>query len=240
MKGKNVIDYKAITLKIVEEKYKNCDGALMAGSIVRGEGTKTSDIDLIIYDNNIKNGYRESFYYQGIPVEAFVHNKNSFDYFLLEDCKRKMPSLAVMILEAEEIRDHTYFKELKEKAYDLYHKGPGPLSKKELDIMRYFISDLKDDLIGSNDDFESILIVNQLMIKLQAFYLLSKEQWIGQSKWLIRALKKYDGKFAKKFEKTFMTFYNTRDKSLILDLVDEILKGYGGDYFEGFSLGKDL
>ncbi len=78
-------NYLNIAEEIVKEKYPNCHGALMAGSIVRGEGTATSDIDLIIYDKSIFSAYRTSFYYRDVPIEVFVHNENSFDYYFNQD-----------------------------------------------------------------------------------------------------------------------------------------------------------
>jgi predicted nucleotidyltransferase len=232
-------NYIDIAKKIVKEKYGNCHGALMAGSIVRGQATERSDIDLIIYHDKISKAYRESYYYEGVPIEVFVHSKTSFDYFFKYDCNRKMPSLPLMVLESEIIKDCHYFAFLKEKAKEIYLSGPGKLSKDELDFKRYFITDLKDDLIGSKDEFEILLIVNALLVKLHEFYLLSKNQWIGQGKWIKRSLAKYDSDFAIRFEEASLNFYSLRDKSIIIDLIDEILLPYGGDYFQGFSLGKD-
>jgi len=233
------INYFGIAKKIVEEKYPNCDGALMAGSIIRGEGTETSDIDLIIYDDNIAKGYRESYYFDGVPIEVFVHSKKSFEYFFDFDCKKKMPSLPVMVMESRIVKDTKYFEELKHRASEIYQIGPGKLQKSEIDFMRYFITDLKDDLIGSNDEFETILIANELLVKLHEFYLLTNNKWIGRSKWIKRSLSKYDDEFEIKFEKIFLDFYSTREKSILLNLIAEILLPYGGDYFEGFSIGKD-
>ncbi len=55
--------YIDIAMKVVKEKYPTCQGALMAGSIVRGQATERSDIDLIIYHDKISKAYRESYYY---------------------------------------------------------------------------------------------------------------------------------------------------------------------------------
>lgn len=230
--------YFDVADKIVREKYTDCDGALMAGSIVRGEGTSTSDIDLIIYDDKLSNGYRESFIYEGIPIEVFAHNKKSFIFFFNSDCKRKMPTLPLMVMESVVIKECDYFSELKKIATDLYEKGPEKLTTNEIEMMKYFITDLRDDLLGSEDEFETILIVNDLLIRLHEFYLLTNNSWIGRSKWIKRALKKYDEVFELKFEKVILDFYKDRDKSKLIALIDEILEPYGGCNFDGFSVGK--
>ncbi len=107
--------YIKIVNKILDLKYPKCDGALMAGSIVRGEGTKTSDIDLIIFDMSIDKPYRESFMFDDVPIEVFVQNKESFKFFFEDDCKRKMPSLPKMVVESLIIKDNDYFIELKDE-----------------------------------------------------------------------------------------------------------------------------
>ncbi len=80
--------------------------------------------------------------------------------------------------------------------------------------------------------------LNELLVKLHEFYLLTNNKWIGKSKWIKRSLSKYDDDFSIKFEKLFLSFYTSRDKSTILNLITEILLPFGGDYFDGFSAGK--
>ncbi len=233
-----MINYLEIAHKIVELKYPSCDGALMAGSIVRGEGTETSDIDLIIYNSCIHKGYRESFVFEGVPIEAFVHNEASFKHYFKEDCDRKMPSLPVMVHEAVDIRQNDFLDALRKEATNLISKGPGKPSERTVDTMRYFITDLKEDLVGSTDDFETLLIANELVVKLHEFYLLTHNAWIGKSKWIKRAMYKHDPKFAEAFEKQILSFYTSRDKAVLIKLIDQMLSPFGGDYFDGFTVGK--
>ena len=50
-----------IAKEIKEIRYKDADTLFLAGSIVRGEGTKYSDLDLVIIYQTISKAYRESF-----------------------------------------------------------------------------------------------------------------------------------------------------------------------------------
>ncbi|TKI95670.1 nucleotidyltransferase domain-containing protein, partial [Bacillus wiedmannii] len=50
---------------IITSHFPNCDVALLGGSVVRGEATKTSDLDIVIVDQNLRSCYRESFYSNG-------------------------------------------------------------------------------------------------------------------------------------------------------------------------------
>lgn len=54
--------------KIREERNPGSVVALAAGSFIRREGTKYSDIDLAVVYDHLPNAYRESFVVQGVPV----------------------------------------------------------------------------------------------------------------------------------------------------------------------------
>lgn len=88
-----------IAQEIVKEHFPNCMAAILAGSIVRGEGTPTSDLDLVVIDPAVPDAYRYSFYYNGRPVELFVHNLTSYKKFFDADCERGRPSLPQMVAE---------------------------------------------------------------------------------------------------------------------------------------------
>jgi predicted nucleotidyltransferase len=44
--------------RFINERFSSCQGALLAGSVVRGEHTETSDLDIVIFDKNINRSYR--------------------------------------------------------------------------------------------------------------------------------------------------------------------------------------
>jgi hypothetical protein len=93
-----------ITNQILTSKYPNARLIFLAGSIVRSEGTSFSDLDLVVIFDKLPAAYRESFYFQGFPVEAFVHDPETLNYFLHDvDRPSGIPSLAQMILEGVEV-----------------------------------------------------------------------------------------------------------------------------------------
>ena len=95
-----------------------------------------------------------------------------------------------------------------------------------------------DDFEGSTKPFESLFIAGALAEKSHEFYLRVNQQWMGQSKWVLRALRRSNPFFADEFAHAFNQFYKTGDKKAIITLVDSIMAPYGGRWFEGFSLGK--
>jgi predicted nucleotidyltransferase len=59
----------AEALAIVTSRYEGAAFAFAAGSIMRGEGTRLSDIDLVVIYDHLEAARRESFIVVGIPVE---------------------------------------------------------------------------------------------------------------------------------------------------------------------------
>jgi hypothetical protein len=218
--------------------FPNCHGALLAGSVVRGEATETSDLDIVIFDKNLKTAYRESVIEFGWNIEVFVHNLTSYKEFFKSDCERARPSLPKMVSEGIVLKDCGILDLIKHEAIELLDRGPEEWSADTIKVKRYFISDALDDLIGSNNRAEEIFIANTLAEFVSEFVLRTNRQWIGTSKWIVRSLRNYDEKFAGHFVEAFDTFYKTGDKNKVIEMVDEILKPFGGRLFQGFSLGK--
>ncbi|WP_233713558.1 nucleotidyltransferase domain-containing protein [Lederbergia citri] len=224
--------------QFIAERFPNCQGALLAGSIVRGEGTETSDLDIVIFDKTLETAFRESLIALGWPIEIFVHNLSSYKHFFQMDYERAKPSLPKMVSEGIVIKDEGIIQSIKEEANELLRKGPEKWSDETITMKRYFITDTLDDFIGSNNREEDIFIANALADLVHEFVLRMNGRWIGTSKWVMRALKKYDEKFADEFVVAFDEFYRLGEKSKIITLVDNVLEPYGGRLFDGFSIGK--
>lgn len=238
MREINRIDpYKAAKLFTLNH-FPHCHGALLAGSVVRGEATETSDLDIVIFDKNLKSAYRESVIEFGWNIEVFVHNFTSYKEFFKSDCERARPSLPKMVSEGIILRDSGIMEHIKKEANDLLEKGPEEWSAETIRMKRYFITDALDDFIGCTMRAEEIFIANTLAELVSEFILRTNRKWIGTSKWVIRSLRNHDEKFANRFVDAFDTFYKTGDKNKVIVMVDDILQPYGGRLFQGFSLGK--
>jgi hypothetical protein len=229
--------YKAAEL-FTSNYFPNCHGALLAGSVVRGEATETSDLDIVIFDRNLKSAYRESIIDFGWNIEVFVHNLTSYKEFFKSDCERARPSLPNMVSEGIVLRDSGIMEHIKQEAKDLVEKGPEEWSADTIKLKRYFITDALDDFIGCTMRAEEIFIANTLAELVSEFVLRTNRKWIGTSKWIIRSLRNYDEKFADQLVEAFDIFYKTGDKNRIIIMVDHILQPYGGRLFQGYSLGK--
>ena len=238
MEGFNKISSIEAGQLFIKKYFPNCQCALLAGSVVRGEATETSDLDIVIFDKTIRSSYRESLVDFGWSIEVFVHNLTSYKSFFESDCERARPSLPRMVSEGVILKDVGIIDSIKKEANLMLEKGPKEWSAETIKIKRYFITDALDDFKGCTNRAEEIFIANRLADLASEFVLRTNRRWIGESKWLVRSLKQYDEPFANQFVEAFDCFYKMDDKKQVISLVESILEPFGGQLFDGFSLGK--
>ncbi|MEK3980191.1 nucleotidyltransferase domain-containing protein [Psychrobacillus sp. FSL K6-2836] len=224
--------------KFIQKYFPSCNGALLAGSVVRGEGTDTSDLDIIIFDETVPSSYRESFIEFDWPIEVFVHNASSYKPFFETDRERAQPSMPRMVSEGIILSDDGVIEAIKKEASELLNEGPEKWSEETVQIKRYFLTDTLDDFVGCSNRAEEIFIANTLAELLSEFVLRTNCHWIGTSKWIVRSLKAFDEGFTNQFVEAFDTYYKTGDKREVIHLVGIVMEPFGGRLLEGFSLGK--
>ncbi|WP_041055095.1 nucleotidyltransferase domain-containing protein [Jeotgalibacillus campisalis] len=224
--------------QFIQKHHPHCQAALLAGSVVRKEATPTSDLDIVVFNQSIESSYRSSYREAGWPIEVFVHSLESYKIFFKSDCERARPSMPNMVAEGLVIKDDGQIAAIKEEAQALLDKGPAPWDAQTVLLKRYFLTDALDDLSGSSLREEELFIANTLAVLLSEFILRINNQWIGDSKWMIRALKQFDPIMAVEFTESFDVFYRMGEKGKIIKMTEKVLRPYGGLLFEGFSLGK--
>ncbi|MDF2608436.1 MAG: nucleotidyltransferase [Bacillales bacterium] len=222
----------------INKYFPDCQGALLAGSVTRGEATETSDLDIVIFHKDIPSAYRESLIESGWPIEVFVHNFTSYLEYFESDCKRARPSLPRMVSEGLVLKDENILDNIKSEAQEFLNKGPEVWTDNTIILKRYFITDVLEDFIGCTNRSEGIFVANSLAELVSEFVLRTNRKWTGTSKWALRSLKQYDLEFAEKFVYAFDEYYKNNKKCAVINLVDDVLQPYGGRMFEGFSLGK--
>ena len=225
--------------KFIQKHYPNCQGALLAGSVVRGEATEMSDLDIVIFDEKINSAYRESHVEFGWPIEVFAHNLTSYKFYFESDYLRAKPSLPRMVSEGIVLKDDGIIESIKNEADILLEKGPEKWTLQTITTKRYFLTDALDDFLGCSDRAEELFIANTIAVLLSEFVLRSNCKWMGDSKWIIRSLKQFDENYSKQFVEAFDRYYKYGEKNLIINLVDKALKPHGGRLFNGYSIGKE-
>ena len=225
---------------IVAERYDGCDVALLAGSVVRGQATATSDLDMVIVDARLAAPYRESFVAHGWPVEAFVNTRESYRQFFASDAERRTPSLPAMCAEGIVLRDRDGLAErIKAEARDWLARGPAPLSTRELRDARYALTDRLDDFIGATRRDEGMFAAQEVATLAAELVLAVHHAWSGRGKWLIRALRRCDPATAERLATALEEYYRNARKDGLIAFVDDALAPVGGRLFAGYSAGKD-
>ena len=241
MKGGHHLDALEAAQRFVEQAFPECDAAFLAGSIVRGEATATSDLDMVIVTKEVRAAYRESLYADGWPTEVFVHTHTSYREFFASDIQRRRPSLPRMCAEGIILRDHEgVAQRLKKEARELLEQGPQPLSKEEITQLRYALTDNLDDFIGSVRQGESFFIANEVAELSSELMLSYHGQWIGKGKWVLRALHAFDPRLAQRLTSALETFFQQGSKDDLINFAQEALDLVGGRLFEGYSSGKQV
>lgn len=238
MKVTTASDAIKIAQLIRDVRYPDSVTMFAAGSMVRGEATPYSDLDLVVVYAKLPHAYRESYRFQSLPIEAFVHDPETMSYFFSEvDGKSGIPSLARMVSEGVEIplpSDTSCL--LKELAASMLAAGPPLLSAQEVESRRYLLTDLMDDIRAPKSRGELTATGTRLFEALADYHLRVHGYWSGKGKGLSRALKQADANLSERYFQSFDTLFSEGDPTQVLALGQELLQPHGGAMFEGFRL----
>lgn len=229
-----------VATRLVENRYPGCVAAFLAGSVVRGEGTPTSDLDLVIVtEQDPEAPYRFSEQVGRWPVEFFVHTPSSLQEFFQKDMAERRPSLLQMcregiVLQASDQRAT----DIQTQCEALLAAGPPPLSHKAELNMRYHLSDLLEDFKGSDLRAELLLIAAELAEAAAELWLAHHRHWSGRGKWLHRALLRADPDTAHVFHQAQESFYTHTNKMGLQQFAEAVLALVGGPLFDGFDSRK--
>jgi predicted nucleotidyltransferase len=221
---------------IRSDRYPDSRALFAAGSIVRGEGTSTSDLDLVVVYPRLPCAYRESFRFDGYPVEAFVHDPETLEYFF-EELERPsgVPALPQMVFEGVEIPQPTDLSQaLKQRAAALIASGPPALDADAERRMRYLLFDLLDDLRAPRSRDEMFGAAARLYELLADYWLRRRGCWSGRGKAILRALRQADAALSESYCAAFATLFTTGEAAAILQFAEGILNEAGGPLFDGY------
>jgi len=231
-------DLIIVAKEILESRYPDAKVLFLAGSIVRGEGTPDSDLDLVVIFRSLPQAYRESFYFRRFPVEAFVHDLETLNYFLFDvDGPAGIPALAQMILEGIEHPEPSEFSEsVKQLAASVIKAGPPVLSDEEVRRMRYNVTSLLDDLRHPRSRDELLACGAQLYEVLADYYFRTNNLWSAKGKAIPRILKRADADLCARYCKSFEELLRSGQAEELIALAEELLVPKGGFLFDGQRL----
>ena len=218
------------------ERYKDAAAIFAAGSIVRGDATPFSDLDLVVVYVRLPNAYRESFRFADYPVEAFVHDPETLEYFFLEvDRPSGVPALPQMVVEGIEIPGPTEMSQkLKQRAAAVIKAGPPALDSDSERRMRYFVSDLLDDLRAPRSLDELIGTGARLYEHLADYHLRRRGLWSAKGKAIPRVLHQKDAALYAVYSDAFTALFTRGHSEPVIRLTEELLRESGGPLFDGY------
>lgn len=218
---------------ILSERYPEALFAIAAGSILRGQGTPSSDIDLVVLHERLDSAWRQSFTTGGFPVEAFVHDFETLNWFVDQDIAGGYPVLLDMVAGGTVVgSDIERGLALQVEARVRLSHGPGELTAERCDVLRYQITDLLDDLKDERPKPETRAIAAALRQPLSDLALLGRGRWSGKGKWLPRLLQRIDPALAQRFDDAFRLAGEGQADALVTLAQDE-LGQQGGPLFDG-------
>ena len=220
----------------IAQRYPGADAVFLAGSIVRGEGTATSDLDIVVVTPHEKKApYRESLVLEHWPVELFVHTPQSLERFFQQDIATRSPSLPQMCVEGQLISSaQKAGQSIKVRAQALIDQGPPALSQRDILQYRYALTDLLTDLEGSVSATETPFIMHRLLNVAIDAYLAYHKAWSGRGKWLWRALLRNQPVAAAQLAEALAS--NNPTERVKVWTEETVLAALGGPLFEGYYL----
>ena len=227
-----------ITENIRRGRYAKAPVVFLAGSLVRGEGTSTSDLDLVVVFDRLPNAFRESFWHEKWPVEAFVHDPSTLEHFFRTiDRPTGFPSLAAMVSEGIEVPAVSEFSNrLKQLANKTLDEGPPKSNEDEIKNSRYQITDLIEDMRDPRSPHKLHATASSLYPALANHFFRSRGLWSAKGKTIPRRLSQIDQRLANQFVDGFSAVFAKNCSRAVILLAEEILAPEGGFLFAGYKL----
>jgi hypothetical protein len=227
-----------IARQLVLDRFPRARAAWLGGSVALGTPTATSDLDITVMLAGPPAPYRESLHHASWPVELFVQTEESIAHFCAVERAERRPTTLRLIGRSHILVDADGSgRELRDRCARLLSAGPEPLTSKELRAPQYEITDLLDDLAGSPDENERLIIATTLWRATARLLLTGNGRWSGGGKWLHRELAALDQVGGTAFAGALADGVRAvarGDIGPMMLAVTEILDPFGGRMFEGF------
>lgn len=183
--------------EILDARFPDALGGLVAGSTARGEGTPSSDLDLIVLLPGRPAPMRSTEHLQGQLVEFFVHTEDSLVGFIDRERQLRRSPLLHMCAHGLIISDRDRrLARLQDFARDRWSAGPAPLTDDELDDRRYRLTALLDDLADETNPVDRAGLATAVFTDTADLALVSRGRWSGAGRWLTRRLRETDAELS--------------------------------------------
>jgi len=214
---------------LVRERFPGARAGFLGGGVLSDRRTATSDLDIVVVLDGAPAPYRESLRWRGWPVELFVQDARVIGAWFAKDVARRRPTLMRMCTGGEVLVDvDGTAATVRGQAKAVLAAGPPAAEQRELDARRYGLTDLLDDLAGSTDPGETLLIRWNVFVDTAELALLLAGAWLGSGKWLLRELQATDPALADRL----LAAHDQSDE--LAKLAGQVLARSGGRLWAGY------
>lgn len=197
------------------------DAVLFFGSVQRGEGQATSDLDLYVVTSG-QEYWRAGRVVDGVQVELFFNPAPKMRERLEGGDAVAIHAFATgeLLLDRSGVGA-----ELAARARDLWQEGPRPLTPWQAATWRYRLTDLAQDIADVPTGSPEALLLAGLLVPqaLEAFCALNRV-WADKPKRLLARIGQLDPELAD----MAAAFYRTSDPAIAVRVADRVLEPFGG------------
>jgi hypothetical protein len=229
-----------VAVELVHERFPEAHAAFLGGSVMTSRRTPTSDLDIVVVLASSPAPFRQTLRHRGWVVELFVQTPTSLRHYWRKDAAARRTPLVRMCAEGRILLSVEGAAErYADEAKALLEEGPKPPSAELLELRRYLLTDLLDDLRGCTDEVELAYLAGGLVTAASELVLLLANRWTGGGKWLPRRLAEVDSDLPGRLvEAQRAAFSGERD--LLEGVVLDVLRRAGGPLTEGLLMaGED-
>ncbi|MDF9799371.1 putative nucleotidyltransferase [Catalinimonas alkaloidigena] len=220
------MDYTIIARRFIDQQFPDAQGAILSGSAVTGEMKPHSDLDLLVFYEDIHSHYRKLYHFEGQKIEAMVHRISQSRDNMAYDRKRRNKAFLDLIVKGVIIKDtDQVIASLQTEAGEIYDQGPLPYTPYEKALYHYIINNRLEDFVDNDDYHESYFILSNLFYFLTKVMLIINGQWTnkGQGKWQFRAVEEYDKQLGEQLKKAIDDFCQHQRKDKVITLTKNVL-----------------
>jgi len=213
---------------LVATRFPAADGLVLGGSSASGTATPTSDIDLLVigpddmFDGD-GTSLAATYEHDGRLVEVFAYTPASYRDWAEREVAEHRPVILTMLTEGVVLRGEAGVTQLRRWAAETLAAGP-TLDQHALDVRRYALSALLDDLTDATDPTEVAVLMAAVFESLAEFLLLAHSRWLGSGKWLVRRLRAWDADIAGGLGEALVA----GDRGALVDRAHRLLEPFGG------------
>lgn len=222
--------------EIYRTRYADAIFCVAAGSIIQGEGTIGSDLDLIVLYEKLDHGYREAFFFEGLPVEVFVHDPETLQAFIDSDHKSAHSAMFHMLATGVVLPEECEISgKLRRYGQMKLDAGAPPMTAEREASLRYVISDRIDDLKGERPLYEQRALLYSIYENMAELLLRKKGQFLAMSKRIPRQMKDADPAFMQTLDKVMVAGHQeTGVTAAEIQILEDLLTQLGGYNFDNY------